>query len=206
MTLAAVGAALGVGPAAKREEVLRLALRAVAVVFAFEAAVSGQYGLAPQPLYWFLLAGDPPVVAGIAVACFAARGAARAWLGLALLAFGVLATIAFGDFVAARSPHLTALAPLRSKAAWNLAALANVAGFYGTLLAARLLPQRPFLHIVGKLAVGALGLVTVGFVVTRWVRPVPPLVPFFNACLFLVPAAYLFEITEAPAGSESAPS
>jgi hypothetical protein len=191
-------AALDAGQGVRRDEVLRLALRAVAVVFAFEAAVSGQYGLAPQPLYWFLLAGDPPVVAGVAVACWAARGNTRAWLGVALAAFCVLATIAFGDFIAARAPHLTALAPLRTKASWNVAALANVTGFYGTLFAARLLPQRPLHHTVGRLAVAVLGAVTIGFVITRWIHPVPPLVPFFNACLFLVPAAYLFEVTEAP--------
>lgn len=187
-----------------RDETLRWALRAAALVFAFEMAVSAHYGLAPSPLYRALVAGDVPILVSIGVACLAARGPGRAWLAVALVGFLGIGVVACSDFLASRG--VVALKPLASPGAWNVAACSNIVGFYGTVFAARSFPQTPLQHRVGQVTVALLGTITVGFVVSRWIRPTPPLVPFFNACLFAVPAAYLFEITKRrDAGEDDGP-
>ncbi|NUP09375.1 MAG: hypothetical protein HOW73_25255 [Polyangiaceae bacterium] len=181
----------------RREEMLRLTLRFVAVVLAYSMAVSAHYGLAPGPFYFLLLLGDPPVLAGVAFAVFLARGPVRLWLAVALVAYLVLATVAFGDLAASRM-HIAALKPLGSKAGWSIAACANMVSLYATLFAARFLPQRPLQHTLGRISIGLFVAASIGFVVARWIRLTPPLVPFFNACLFIIPAGYLFEVTGRP--------
>lgn len=180
-----------------------LSLRVVAIVFATETAVSGHYGLAPSILYYALLAGDPPVILGVAVAAYFAKGKVRAALIVALLAFLLVGTIAFADFSAARF-HLTALKPITGRAAWNIAAFANILGFYGVVTAAMMSARKKLHQDLGLITMMLLGAIAIGFVTFRWLKPTPPLVPLFNALLFVVPASYLFVITERPKASPPA--
>lgn len=174
-----------------------LALRVVAIVFAIETAVTGHYGLAPSILYYALLAGDPPVILGVAIAAYFAKGTSRIALIVALLAFLLVGTVAFADFSAARF-HLSGLKPITGRAAWNIAAFANIVGFYGVVIAAMSSARKKLHQDLGLITMMLLGAVAIGFVTVRWLKPTPPLVPLFNALLFVVPASFLFVVTERP--------
>lgn len=176
---------------------LRLALRVVAIVLAFEMAVTGHYGLAPGPLYLLLIAGDPPVVAGVAAAFFTSKGKARPFLGLALAGFTIVALVALSDFGASRL-RIGALRGIATRSMWEISGFANIAGMYGLTFAARALARSDLESKIATLSLGLLGLTSVLYVITRWLSPVPGLVPFFSACLFAITAACLFVVTSSP--------
>lgn len=184
-------------PAADPHPYLLLALRVVAIVFATETAVSGHYGLAPSVLYYALLAGDPPVILGVAAAAYFTKGKARVALLVALAAFLVVGTIAFADFSASRF-HLHSLKPITGRTAWTVAAYANIVGFYGVVVGGMLNARKKLHQDLGLITMALLGAIAIGFINVRWVRPTPPLIPLFNALLFVVPASYLFVVTERP--------
>ncbi len=169
------------------------ALRALGVVFAFAMPAFGIYGYAPGPLYYAILATYPPLLACLVAIVTLTGGRSRRIFSLALVSFIVMTVISYADYGVTRL-HVKGLKVISTKPLWDLANFADVAGIYLTLLAATSLAKTPLMKKVGAGLLSIEALLSLGFVFAKWLRPMPPLVPFFHGSLYIVAACMLFEL------------